>query len=196
MRRSWSGEGACSCVLLEACRETSVGTRTATTAATAPACSTRCWGGRARPRTPVTTRSGYRTTSCRRRRIARVDYPMIECYTTLGALATVASKVRLGAFVGCPAYRSAALLGKILTTLDVISGGRAVFGIGAGWYNRAHGLRVRSRTPRRGVRAPRGDYRDRAVDVRERDDDLPREALSGRGRAELPRPVQAAGCRS
>ena len=70
--------------------------------------------------------------------VAPVDDPMIECYTTLGALAAVTSNVRLGAFVGCPAYRSAALLGKILTTLDVISGGRAVFGIGAGWYETEH----------------------------------------------------------
>jgi F420-dependent oxidoreductase-like protein len=70
--------------------------------------------------------------------VASVDDPMLECYTTLGALAAVTSKVRLGAFVGCPAYRSAALLGKILTTLDVISHGRAIFGIGAGWYEKEH----------------------------------------------------------
>jgi F420-dependent oxidoreductase-like protein len=70
--------------------------------------------------------------------VASVGDPMLECYTTLGALAAVTSKVRLGAFVGCPAYRSAALLGKILTTLDVISHGRAIFGIGAGWYEEEH----------------------------------------------------------
>jgi F420-dependent oxidoreductase-like protein len=70
--------------------------------------------------------------------VASVEDPMLECYTTLGALAAVTSKVRLGAFVGCPAYRSAALLGKILTTLDVISHGRAIFGIGAGWYEAEH----------------------------------------------------------
>lgn len=70
--------------------------------------------------------------------VASVDDPMLECYTTLGALAAATSKVRLGAFVGCPAYRSAALLGKILATLDVISHGRAIFGIGAGWYDQEH----------------------------------------------------------
>lgn len=70
--------------------------------------------------------------------VAPVEDPMLECYTTLGALAAVTSKVRLGAFVGCPAYRGAALLGKILTTLDVISHGRAIFGIGAGWYEAEH----------------------------------------------------------
>jgi alkanesulfonate monooxygenase SsuD/methylene tetrahydromethanopterin reductase-like flavin-dependent oxidoreductase (luciferase family) len=70
--------------------------------------------------------------------VAIVEDPMLECYTALGALAAVTSKVRLGSFVGCPAYRSAALLGKIVTTLDVISEGRAIFGIGAGWYEREH----------------------------------------------------------
>ena len=63
--------------------------------------------------------------------------------------------------------------------------------------DRAHGLRVRPRPPWRAVRAPRGDDRDRAVDVRERDDDLRREALSRRGRAELPAPgPDRVGCRS
>jgi F420-dependent oxidoreductase-like protein len=70
--------------------------------------------------------------------VAPIDWPMLECYTTLGALAVATSRVRLGAFVGCAAYRSPALLGKIVTTLDVISGGRAVFGIGAGWYEVEH----------------------------------------------------------
>jgi alkanesulfonate monooxygenase SsuD/methylene tetrahydromethanopterin reductase-like flavin-dependent oxidoreductase (luciferase family) len=68
----------------------------------------------------------------------RLDECFLECYTTLGALAAATSEVRLGAFVGCPAYRSAALLGKIVTTLDVISRGRAIFGIGAGWYENEH----------------------------------------------------------
>jgi alkanesulfonate monooxygenase SsuD/methylene tetrahydromethanopterin reductase-like flavin-dependent oxidoreductase (luciferase family) len=70
--------------------------------------------------------------------VAAVEDPMLECYTTLGALAAATSTVRLGAFVGCPTYRGAALLGKILTTLDVISHGRAIFGIGAGWYEAEH----------------------------------------------------------
>src|SRR5262249_35856048 len=66
------------------------------------------------------------------------DEPMLECYTTLGALAAITTKVRLGAFVGGAAYRNAALLGKIVTPLDVLSEGRAVFGIGAGWYEAEH----------------------------------------------------------
>jgi F420-dependent oxidoreductase-like protein len=70
--------------------------------------------------------------------VAPRDDPMFECYTTLGALAALTSHIRLGAFVGCAAYRNAALLGKAVTTLDVISGARAIFGIGAGWFEGEH----------------------------------------------------------
>jgi F420-dependent oxidoreductase-like protein len=70
--------------------------------------------------------------------VAPADEPMLECYTTLGALAAVTTQVRLGAFVGGAAYRNAALLGKIVTTLDVLSEGRAIFGIGAGWFEAEH----------------------------------------------------------
>jgi F420-dependent oxidoreductase-like protein len=79
--------------------------------------------------------------------VAPKDDPMLECYTTLGALAALTKRVRLGAFVGCAAYRNAALLGKAVTTLDIISHGRAVFGIGAGWFeeeHRAYGYRFGS----------------------------------------------------
>jgi F420-dependent oxidoreductase-like protein len=70
--------------------------------------------------------------------VAPRDDPMFECYTTLGALAALTSHVRLGAFVGCAAYRNPTLLGKAVTTLDIISHGRAVFGIGAGWFEAEH----------------------------------------------------------
>jgi F420-dependent oxidoreductase-like protein len=70
--------------------------------------------------------------------VAPRDDPMFECYTLLGALAGLTSHVRLGAFVGCAAYRNAGLLGKAITTLDAISGGRAIFGIGAGWFEGEH----------------------------------------------------------
>jgi F420-dependent oxidoreductase-like protein len=70
--------------------------------------------------------------------VASKDDPMLECYTTLGALAALTSTVRLGAFVGCAAYRNPTLVGKAVTTLDVISHGRAVFGIGAGWFEEEH----------------------------------------------------------
>ena len=62
------------------------------------------------------------------------DANMLECYTTLGALARETTKVRLGALVTGNTYRNPALLAKIITALDVVSGGRAQLGIGAGWF--------------------------------------------------------------
>jgi F420-dependent oxidoreductase-like protein len=65
------------------------------------------------------------------------DY-MLECYATLAALATRTSSVRLGALVTGNTYRNPTLLVKTVTTLDVISGGRAQLGIGAGWFELEH----------------------------------------------------------
>lgn len=59
---------------------------------------------------------------------------MIEGYVTLGYLAGVTEKVRLGLMVGGVIYRHPAIVVKSISTLDVLSGGRAYFGIGAGWY--------------------------------------------------------------
>ncbi|HEY6795522.1 MAG TPA: LLM class F420-dependent oxidoreductase [Kineosporiaceae bacterium] len=70
--------------------------------------------------------------------IGTPDNPMLECYTTLGALATGTSSVQLSALVTGNTYRNPALLAKAVTTLDVVSGGRAVLGIGAGWFEREH----------------------------------------------------------
>nr|WP_221448076.1 LLM class F420-dependent oxidoreductase [Saccharothrix violaceirubra] len=64
--------------------------------------------------------------------------PMLEGYTTLGFLAAHTSTVRLGLLVTGVTYRHPGLLAKIVTTLDVLSGGRAELGIGAGWYEREH----------------------------------------------------------
>jgi F420-dependent oxidoreductase-like protein len=66
------------------------------------------------------------------------DAFMLECYTTLGALARETSTVRLGALVTGNTYRNPALLAKIITTLDIVSGGRAQLGIGAGWFEFEH----------------------------------------------------------
>jgi len=63
---------------------------------------------------------------------------MLECYTTLGALARETSKVRLGALVTGNTYRNPTLLAKIITALDVVSGGRAQLGIGCGWFDVEH----------------------------------------------------------
>ncbi|WP_316740921.1 LLM class F420-dependent oxidoreductase [Streptomyces sp. MK7] len=64
--------------------------------------------------------------------------PMLEAYTTLGFLAGRTSTVRLGALVTGVTYRHPGLLAKIVTTLDVLSGGRATLGLGAAWYDREH----------------------------------------------------------
>ncbi|PSL57283.1 F420-dependent oxidoreductase-like protein [Saccharothrix carnea] len=66
------------------------------------------------------------------------EEPMLEAYTVLGFLAAHTSTVRLGALVTGVTYRHPGLLAKIVTTLDVVSGGRATLGLGAAWYEREH----------------------------------------------------------
>lgn len=66
------------------------------------------------------------------------DQPMLEAYTALGALATATEKVQLGTLVTGNTYRNPTLLAKSITTLDVISQGRAILGIGTGWYELEH----------------------------------------------------------
>jgi len=61
------------------------------------------------------------------------DEPMLEAYTTLGYLAARTARVRLGTMVSAATFRSPALLIKAVTTLDVLSGGRAWLGLGAGY---------------------------------------------------------------
>lgn len=61
-----------------------------------------------------------------------------EAYTTLGYLAGVTAKIRLGALVTGISYRNPALLGKMIATLDVLSGGRANCGLGIGWNADEH----------------------------------------------------------
>jgi F420-dependent oxidoreductase-like protein len=66
------------------------------------------------------------------------DQPMLEAYTALGALATATSRVQLGTLVTGNTYRNPTLLAKIITTLDVVSQGRAILGIGTGWFELEH----------------------------------------------------------
>jgi F420-dependent oxidoreductase-like protein len=69
--------------------------------------------------------------------------PMLESYATLGYLAACTTRLRLGALVTAVSYRHPGLLIKAVTTLDVISGGRAMLGLGAGWFEReAKGLGI------------------------------------------------------
>jgi F420-dependent oxidoreductase-like protein len=62
------------------------------------------------------------------------ETPVMECFTVLAALAAATSRVRLGALVAGVPYRNPALLAKMHATLDVISHGRAIIGLGAGWH--------------------------------------------------------------
>ncbi|HVU74938.1 MAG TPA: LLM class F420-dependent oxidoreductase [Mycobacteriales bacterium] len=64
--------------------------------------------------------------------------PMLEGYTALGFLAGITERMRLSLMVTGVTYRHPGLLAKTVTTLDVVSGGRAMLGIGAAWYEREH----------------------------------------------------------
>jgi F420-dependent oxidoreductase-like protein len=70
--------------------------------------------------------------------VGKVQEPMLESWMTLAALARETSRVRLGTLVTGVTYRNPALLAKEATTLDVISGGRAIFGLGAAWNDVEH----------------------------------------------------------
>lgn len=63
---------------------------------------------------------------------------MLECYTTLAALSQHTENVRLSSLVTGNTYRNPAVLAKIVTALDHVSGGRATLGIGAGWFELEH----------------------------------------------------------
>ena len=94
------------------------------------------------------------------------EHEMLEAYTTLGYLAARTSRVDLLAWVTAVTYRQPGLLAKIVSTLDVLSGGRAWLGIGAGW-NEDGGARARAglSAARRALRAARGGPADLSADV-------------------------------
>ena len=66
------------------------------------------------------------------------DEPMLEAYTALGALATTTERLQLSTLVTGNTYRNPTLLAKAVTTLDVVSAGRAILGVGAGWFELEH----------------------------------------------------------
>lgn len=70
--------------------------------------------------------------------LATAQDPMLEGYTALGFLAGRTERIQLGLLVTGVTYRHPGLLAKAVTTLDVLSGGRAILGIGAAWYEREH----------------------------------------------------------
>ena len=122
------------------------------------------------------------------------DQPMLEAYTLLGALAARTSRVQLGTLVTGVTYRNPAILAKIMTTLDVISRGRAILGIGGAWYEVEHqGLGVDY--PRDGIRL---DMLEEAVQICRAmftGDDVSFTGTHYRldHARNLPRPVQAGG---
>jgi F420-dependent oxidoreductase-like protein len=70
--------------------------------------------------------------------VGAAELDMLEAYTALGYLAGHTSRVRLGTMVTGVTYRHPGILAKQVTTLDVLSGGRAWMGIGAAWFDREH----------------------------------------------------------
>src|ERR1700753_2821898 len=70
--------------------------------------------------------------------VGRAEDPFLEGYTSLGYLAGQTSSITLALLVTGVTYRHPGLLAKTVTTLDVLSQGRSMFGIGAAWYEREH----------------------------------------------------------
>jgi alkanesulfonate monooxygenase SsuD/methylene tetrahydromethanopterin reductase-like flavin-dependent oxidoreductase (luciferase family) len=64
--------------------------------------------------------------------------PIFEGWTTLAAIASLTSRVRLSLLVGANTFRNPGLTAKLATTLDHVSGGRAILGIGGAWFEREH----------------------------------------------------------
>ncbi|MET0837350.1 MAG: LLM class F420-dependent oxidoreductase [Marmoricola sp.] len=122
------------------------------------------------------------------------DEPMLEGYTSLGFLAGRTERLALGLLVSGVTYRHPGLLAKTVTTLDVLSGGRAFLGIGAAWYQREHeGLGVPFPST-----AERFERLEEAVQVCRQmwsEDDGPFEGRHYRlvETACVPRPIQAGG---
>ena len=90
-----------------------------------------------RDRAQLAEKLGYDSVFCVdhlwQRGMPEVDH--LEAWTLLSALAAVTERIRLGGLVLCSSYRNPALLAKMVSSLDHVSGGRVVLGIGAGWMD-------------------------------------------------------------
>ena len=120
--------------------------------------------------------------------------PMLESYTLLGGLAARTERIRLGALVTGVTYRNPAILAKVVTTLDILSSGRAMLGIGAAWHDVEHvGLGVDF--PSAGERLDRLEEAVQICRAMFREDHPTFEGRYYRIRdaRNLPRPIQAGG---
>ena len=70
--------------------------------------------------------------------LGRAEDPFLECYTSLSFVAGQTTRVELGVLVTGVTYRHPGILAKTAAALDVLSQGRLIFGLGAGWYEREH----------------------------------------------------------
>ena len=123
---------------------------------------------------------------------APAEEPMLEGYTALGYVAAITERMTLGLLVTGVMYRHPGLLAKIVTTLDVLSGGRARLGIGASWYEREQrGLGVPVVPDGGAVRAARGDAADLPADVGRAGRHLRGQALPAGRDAQLAAPRSA-----
>jgi F420-dependent oxidoreductase-like protein len=66
------------------------------------------------------------------------EQPILEGWTTMSAVAPLTSRIKLGLLVGANTFRNPGLTAKLATTLDHLSGGRAILGIGGAWFEREH----------------------------------------------------------
>lgn len=114
-----------------------------------------------------------------------------ECWTLMAALAATTERVRLGQMCTCNSYRPPSYMAKVATTVDVISGGRLEFAIGAGWYEEeyvAYGYEF----PRAGVRIAQLDEAVQIIKQMWTEDEawFEGEHFSVKGAINQPKPIQ------
>ncbi len=130
------------------------------------------------------------------RGVGEEDEPMLEGWSVLAALARETTRVRLGTLVTGVTYRNPALLAKQATTLDTISGGRAIYGLGAAWNDVEHAGYGYDFPPIK----ERMDRLEEALAIAKAMFTEDRPSFQGRyyrldGALNVPRPVQAGGPR-